>query len=178
MKRILLVVLTLTCVLSLLLFTNFADYDPQDEASIKQQEAIKTLKQLTPKVEKDNYNDPVISQLENDYISEYGGVYLDAEGILNVNIVGEAKNIKNLLKDSNVKYHNVKYTKKQLSEINNSLCDRLIELGISAMELDQANNKVIVYLENPDDTKKIDNIKKIIDSPAIEYKKFESEIKY
>jgi hypothetical protein len=59
--------------------------------------------------------------------------------------------------------------------INHSLCDRLSELGIKALELDEKNNEVIIYLSDLEDVQKIENIKKIEDSPAIEYQKMEGE---
>ncbi len=112
-----------------------------------------------------------VEYLRNTYPEEFGGSYFDAERNLNVNLVGDGKSIKELLKDKSVKYHTVKYSKKYLEEINNALCDKIQELGIILLMVDEPNNKVVIYLNNPEDTTAISNIKRIVDSPAIEYKK-------
>ncbi|MDR3601602.1 MAG: hypothetical protein P4L49_14165 [Desulfosporosinus sp.] len=147
----------------------------------KQDDANMVVNQIRPKVVKDESNLSKNIQFNNTYASEYGGAYIDEEGTLNVNIVGDGQNIKKLIESANTKaininYHSIKYSLQNLKDMDNSLCDRLVELGIKALEVDEKNNKLIIYLKDLQDTQKIQNIKKIIDSPAIEYQKMEGEI--
>lgn len=139
------------------------------------------VNQIQSKVVKDQSNPSKNIQFNNTYASEYGGAYIDEKGTLNVNIVGDGPNIKKLIESANtktinIKYHSVKYSLQNLKDMDNSLCDRLVELGIKALEVDEKNNKLIIYLKDLQDAQKIENIKKIIDSPAIEYQKMDGEI--
>ncbi len=109
--------------------------------------------------------------------NEYGGGYIDDEGFLNVNIVGNnAQKAKELTKGKQVKYHTVKYSLSDLKEIINTLNTKYYQLGIKRIELDEKNNKVNVYLDSLEESK-INSIKNIVDSEAVEIKKIESEIK-
>lgn len=109
--------------------------------------------------------------------NEYGGGYIDDEGFLNVNIVGNnAEKVKELTKGEQVKYHQVKYSLSDLKDIINTLNTKYYQLGIKRIELDEKNNKVNVYLDSLEESK-INSIKNIVDSEAIEIKKIESEIK-
>jgi hypothetical protein len=53
----------------------------------------------------------------------------------------------------------------------------MIELDISAIDLDEKENRVYVYLENIDDVK-LNRIKAVIDSPAIEFKEHKLKVQF
>lgn len=117
-----------------------------------------------------------------DHPENYAGAYLDEEGNLNINlvgdngIVGESDNdLRILVKDDKIKYHKVKYSLNHLDNIINSLNDKMVSLDIAAIELDEQNNKVYIYLNDLNNTQ-ISKIKKVIDSPAIEFKQQEQKI--
>ena len=115
------------------------------------------------------------SNINKEYPDNFGGSYIDKEGNLNINIVGEdANDIKALLKSDKVKYHKVKYSKNYLEELvdklNKCAIEHPDEFGIEQVVLSESNNKIIVYLRNMSDNE-INAVKKIVDSPAIEFAK-------
>jgi streptogrisin B len=97
----------------------------------------------------------------------FAGAYIDEDGNLNVNYVGDIEKVKNTLKLNNVNFHSAKYSYKHLEDITNKLSDKMIELGIKSVELDDRNNKVIITLDKFDKEKE-NRIKKEIDSPAMD----------
>lgn len=115
------------------------------------------------------FDDKSNLELQKKYLNEYGGSYLDEKGILNINILHGGRNIKKIIQNQNVKYHDVKFTYMYLKEIYNMLSEQMKDLNIYVVELDERNNKVIIYLKDLEDSQEIDKF--ISDLNAIEYKK-------
>lgn len=115
----------------------------------------------------------VIENVQDNYPDNYGGAYIDSNGILNINIVGDDSNIK---KDSNVIYHKVKFSLKDLNKAVDKLGKQMQTLGIGALGCDEEKNRVVVWLSNLDD-QTIDLIKSNVDNPEMlefEHKNWES----
>jgi uncharacterized protein YehS (DUF1456 family) len=108
--------------------------------------------------------------------ANYAGAYLDEEGNLNINLVDDTNvsgdsdsDLKSLVKDDSVKYHKVKYSYDHLNGIISKLNNKMIDLDINAIELDEQNNKIYIYLKDLSEIK-TSNIKKLINSSAVEFK--------
>lgn len=97
----------------------------------------------------------------------YAGSYVDEEGVFNINIVGAIDAFNN--KTGKIKFHSVDYSLKYLDEVAKFLTENMLDLGISAIEPNEKDNKVYIYLKDLDENKRI-RIKNVIDSPAIEAK--------
>jgi hypothetical protein len=110
-----------------------------------------------------------IDKLIKEYKDKYGGHFVDHEGNLTVNFVGEIESINEEMIFKNVKYNKVEFSLDYLKKVVNMLTNQMIDLEIAMIEINEKNNKVIVYIENIDESKK-NRVKKIIDSPAIEFK--------
>lgn len=120
----------------------------------------------------------LIKQLKNNYKDIYAGGYLDDESYFNANFI-EGANTEDIeeLKSNKVRIHYVKFSLIELERIIEALNKIIKDLGIAAVELDEKENKVYVYFENMDDTK-INKVKGIIDSPAIEFREQTLKIQY
>ncbi len=73
--------------------------------------------------------------------------------------------------------HPITYSREELEHISNKLSAKMIELGIKFMAIDETTNRVKVYLDKID-ASKISKIKKVIDSPAIEFIEQEINMSY
>jgi hypothetical protein len=109
--------------------------------------------------------------MKKPYPKEYGGAYIDKLGNLNINIVGNSiKKFKDIVSDNKIVYHRVKYPYFELERIINILNKKMMEMSISAIELDEVHNRVSVYLVDLNETN-IKKIKILINSNAIKFKK-------
>lgn len=111
----------------------------------------------------------VQQKFNSETATEYGGAYLDEEGNLNVNIVGEGKKVKELFENKDVNFHKVNYTYESLDSLYKLLSDDMLDLNISLVEVDQQNNKVVVYTEDIDNSEGIKKLTK--NSSALEVRK-------
>ncbi|WBW97502.1 hypothetical protein [Oceanirhabdus sp. W0125-5] len=112
----------------------------------------------------------LLDKLKNEYIDIFAGYYIDDEGKSNLNFVkgADITEIKDSIRDAiNINY--VKFSLNYLEEIIELLNDKMTELDIAVIELNQKENRVVVYLKDVEETK-INKIKAIIDSSAIEFK--------
>ena len=101
---------------------------------------------------------------------QYAGSYFEEsnnESIYHINMVGDADRLQQDLKLDKVKIHSVNYSLKYLTEVKNVLSDNMSDLGISAIAINEKENNISIYIKDIDDNK-LDSIKKVIDSPAIE----------
>lgn len=117
----------------------------------------------------------VQQKFNSETATEYGGAYLDEEGNLNVNIVGEGKKVKELFENKDVNFHKVNYTYESLDSLYKLLSDDMLDLNISLVEVDQQNNKVVVYTEDIDNSEGIKKLTK--NSSALEVRKKDFVIK-
>lgn len=116
------------------------------------------------------------NQKINEYDQFYAGAFIDDEGRLHVNVV-EGTDAEEVIgsKYRNAIIHYVKFSLKDLENIYEVLSDKMIELGISSIAVNEKENKVDVYINELDETN-INRIKEVIDSPAIVFK--ERDIKF
>ena len=125
----------------------------------------------------------VINEMNNLGLADaYSGSYINNDGKLIV-LLQEGQNtdkLKENLNQSEVEFASVKYSIKQLDEVQEKLDDKMIELGIEATERDEINNRIIVYLSSID-KKTINAIKNYMDlenEDIIEFKKMDAEISF
>ncbi|QTH42999.1 hypothetical protein J4772_00445 [Cohnella sp. LGH] len=105
----------------------------------------------------------------------YAGVYIDNEGILNVNVVGDVAKLKTLTAAEDIKYHQVKYTYAELEKGLLALQDKLAELSISQVGIDEIQNKLSIHVKELDD-QKIQAISKYIDPEIADFQKTVGEL--
>jgi hypothetical protein len=120
-------------------------------------------------------HEKIIEKLKTDknFAESYSGAYIDEEGNLNINVTNGYTNAESKVGVSGVKYHEAKRSYKKLTEVQNKLS--LKDLNVAATELDEKNNKVIVYLNNYDDAS-INNVTSILDDKdAVEFRKQDQE---
>lgn len=108
-------------------------------------------------------------QLKNnkEFNDNFAGVYIDEQGNLNVNYAGDVEKFKNSVKLDNVIFHAAKYQYNHLENVVNMLNNRMVELDIRSVELDEKNNKVVITIDKME-SNKVSKIKAIVDSPAME----------
>ena len=131
----------------------------------------------------------VINEMNNLGLADaYSGSYINNDGKLivllqegqNIDKLKENLSLKENLNQSEVEFASVKYSIKQLDEVQEKLDDKMIELGIEATERDEINNRIIVYLSSID-KKTINAIKNYMDlenEDIIEFKKMDAEISF
>ncbi|TYQ15295.1 UNVERIFIED_CONTAM: hypothetical protein Cloal_1729 [Acetivibrio alkalicellulosi] len=102
-------------------------------------------------------HEKILTEYKEDNLDYFGGFFLDDEGVLNINLVEDNKqkaennkqrNAKELVKGDNVKFHYVKHSLNTLNNTANVLANEMLSLGINAVEVDEINNAVIVYLDS------------------------------
>jgi hypothetical protein len=139
---------------------------------VKQGKAIEDYMVIREKLSKNN------SEKTPDY---YAGSYFDTEGNLVFNLVnndgGEIKGLfqKNNLDLTNIRFKKVNYSLTYLEKIIEKLNKNMLELAVTAIELDEENNKINVYVDSLSDVK-TNTIRKVFSTPAIEFKKQESSV--
>lgn len=121
------------------------------------------------KVTLNKINEDLINTMEFEYYNSFAGSYLDENG-LNINLVkgANAEEIK-VLNKYNAIIHYVDFSLTDLNKIISILSEKMKELDIEAVGLDERENKVIVYLDGIDEVK-IEKIKSVSNSTAIEFK--------
>lgn len=118
----------------------------------------------------------LLDKLKSEYTEVYAGIYIDDEGKTNINFVegADITEIEDSIRDAiNINY--VEFSLNFLEDIIELLNNKIIELDIALMVLSEKENKVVVYLRNLEETK-INKIKDIIDSSAIEFKEMIEKI--
>jgi len=109
--------------------------------------------------------------------SEYAGSFIDDYGNLNVNVTEDADYFAKKYNLSNVKYHTVDNSLKDLKSALKILKEKMSELSISGLGLNIKENKVEVYLkEITPETKKC--IGKYVDMPLVNIKISHSDFEY
>lgn len=102
-------------------------------------------------------HEKILTEYKEDHLDYFGGFFLDDEGFLNINLVEDNEqkaeknnqlNVKELVKGDNVKFRHVKYSLAELHNTTNVISNEMLTLGIKAVELDEINNAVVVYLES------------------------------
>lgn len=127
-----------------------------------------------PRMEK--YSDISKSILEKNFPSHYGGSFIDSNGILNINWVGDnEEEVKNLIKNSEVIVNKVQFTLNCLNEIKLSLRRNMSELNIKYMFVGIEENRVLIFVKDFTQVKKI---KEIVNLDAIQIVKTDAEIIY
>lgn len=167
-KRTLKIIVSIALFLGIIIcFNVFANTAKNEESEIvlKQKGAITNNKKLQDKL-----------NTMKDFEDKLGGKYIDENGVLNVNFVGDVNSIEKDMKIDGVKYHSVKHTLKELNDIMDILNNNHEEFGIMAAGVDEKLNKIIIELDNLD-SEIIDKIKKRVDPSAIEIKKREPNLK-
>lgn len=106
----------------------------------------------------------------NMYKDSFAGIYLDGDGILNVNLVSNLEEIKQLVGSDKIKYHLVTNSFRKLEETDKILTDRMKKLAITGLRINTEKNKVTVYLKEMDE-EKINNIKRLVDPNTVEFEK-------
>lgn len=125
----------------------------------------------------------VINEMNNLGLADaYSGSYIDNGGKLII-LLQEGQNtdkLKENLNQSEVEFASVKYSIRQLDEVQKKLDVKMMDLGIQATERDEINNRIIVYLSGLDE-KAINAIKNYMDlenEDIIEFKKMDAEISF
>ncbi len=105
------------------------------------------------------------------YPDNYAGSYIDDQGDLTVCVTGDNfDNIKDIVKNSKVKYQTKKsFSLNYLNKTIDKISKDMTTLDVSAVELDEKNNKIYVYVNNLNNEKE-EKIKELVNSPAIEIK--------
>ncbi len=168
-KKIILVILSVMILFSTFVVSSAANMGDISNREVNEIQAIENHVKILEYYQKNNFRN-------------FAGTYIDEEGYLNVNLVGnqavesnDEKSLKNILGASNVKFHNVTYSINDLDGAIASLNKIMVDQDISMIERDDQSNKVYVYLKDVNGTK-INDIKKIIDSPFIEFRESSAEI--
>lgn len=109
--------------------------------------------------------------LNKDLKNCYAGSYYDNTGVLNIKVTNNIlpEQIEKL-KNMKIKFSYAKFSLKYLEGLMDKFGSKMTSLGINAIELSQAKNRVYIYMEVLDEAR-IKAIKKIVDSPAIEFKR-------
>jgi hypothetical protein len=154
-------VLLLTVGTTSIVFGDNLESSSKTTALKKQTEALEKKVKIMEKIKKNKK-----------YEDDYAGSYIDEEGNLNINFVGE---VAEDLKIDKVKYHKVKYSLKHLDSVTTELTDSMVDLGITMIEPNEIDNKVYVYLKNIN-PEMINKVKKVFNSSAIEFKSQELTI--
>lgn len=118
-------------------------------------------------------NQPIsnlIVNLKLEHKNIYAGAYLDEQGVLNINLIKkdnyrEVEKI--VVKEARVHY--VDFTLEELDSIINTLNNKMLELEIKRIELDEKDNRIYIYFDNDDQYKK-NKVKAFINSPTIEFR--------
>ncbi|GKX29578.1 hypothetical protein SH1V18_20580 [Vallitalea longa] len=169
----LMVFFIMTIILTTNIFADISINNKTEEMYLQEEKSLQSYKQIQEII---NYNIELAEY--------YGGAYIDDEGYLNINIKNHDNkfNIEDtglkMIQDSNeaIKYHYVKKTKKELKEAVNKLNNRMKELAISQIELSEKNNKVYIYMNNIEDMERKEQIMKLVDSEAIEFKQTNKQL--
>lgn len=102
-------------------------------------------------------HEKILTEYKENHLDYFGGFFLDDEDVLNINLVEDNEqkaeknnqlNVKELVKGDNVKFRHVKYSLAELHNTTNVISNEMLTLGIKAVELDEINNAVVVYLES------------------------------
>lgn len=104
-----------------------------------------------------------VNKYKSLYPDNYGGAYIDENGILNINIVGDESSFS---KEPNVIYHKVKYTLVELQNALDKLTEKMQTLDIVTVGVDEEKNKVIVTVKSMD-SQTVDLIKKTVSDPDL-----------
>ncbi|NBI28990.1 S1 family peptidase [Chengkuizengella marina] len=166
-KKIVSFLVAVLLVVSIVSGSVYAEKSPNDELNvllIKESKALKINKDVKKKV-KDNKK----------YEDDYAGVYIDDDGILNINLVNNVEEVSNLIDSNEVKYNKVKNSFKKLDQTMKFLTPRMNELGITSLSLDEMKNKVVIYLKQPDE-KAIKKINKLVEKGAVEIQEQKLEV--
>jgi hypothetical protein len=172
----------ITCIIAIMLFyanaTNATSNINQinlDSILENQEIAVEEYQMIREKLKKG-----IISS------ANYGGAYIDDEGNLNVNIVLPNKNAekgyvnslkKRISENSNVKFHFVEHSFKELERTKNSLSKYMSELGINMISVDERTNKVSIFVDNIQSrTNKIQSTVK--DSSSIEIQESDASVSF
>ncbi|MDF2557964.1 MAG: hypothetical protein K0R71_1792 [Bacillales bacterium] len=132
--------------------------------------------QLNKSFDIDSQN--TLKRLKKDYPNSFGGLFIDENSILTLCIVKGEKtlNIQELESAGfHIKY--VEYPIKHLYSIIDNLTPKMERLKITSLELDEKNNRVNIYFKNLS-SKKIANVKKYVESNAVNFKESLGEITY
>ncbi|GIP18517.1 hypothetical protein J40TS1_41590 [Paenibacillus montaniterrae] len=106
----------------------------------------------------------------------YGGVFIDSNGELNINLTGNVDTIQALIQQDGIQYHQVQHSIKKLEETISKLEGRMLELDIVQLSLDDEKNKVVVYVRDMDENK-IKRINQYIDPETVKYENAVGEIR-
>lgn len=115
-----------------------------------------------------------LAKFRDDHNNIYGGSYIDQKGYINLMLI-EGTKVKDIpeLSNDRVIVHYVKYTYKELENILNLFNPRIQELGIFSIGINDEKNNVEILIQDMTD-EKINKIKKVYDSPAIEFNNLDS----
>lgn len=105
----------------------------------------------------------IVNKYKSLYPDNYGGAYIDENGTLTINIVGDESSVS---KDPNVIYHKVKYTLFELQNAADKLTEKMLTLDIVTIGVDEEKNKVIVTIKEMD-PQTIDLIIKTVANPDL-----------
>ncbi len=164
-KKLFILAICMFLMTSTTIYAGVQPNDPNKEIS-KQEKAIKSYKNF---VEKRNLN--------KEYTDSYAGAYIDDQGNLNINIVGDFSKLKSNVNDNNIKYNNAKWSMNQLEKALEKINKNMDALNIKATELDEKNNTIIVYMKDINN----ESMKKIIEEssfPDITFKQTDLEISF
>lgn len=129
-----------------------------------QADALQQYTIVTAKIKKHNLED------------SYGGVFIDNNGELNINLTGNVDAIQALIKQDGIYYHQVRHSIKKLEETISKLEGRMLELDIVQLSLDEEKNKVVVYVRDMDENK-MNRINQYIDPETVKYENAVGEIR-
>mgnify|MGYP000937104890 CR=1 FL=1 len=169
-KNFLVIILSFSLLLLLVPSASFGSSNSDETEKLQEASVMRTYEK-------------VINEMNNLGLADaYSGSYIDNGGKLII-LLQEGQNtdkLKENLNQSEVEFASVKYSIKQLDEVQEQLDDKMIELGIKATERDEINNRIIVYLSSID-KKTINAIKNYMDlenEDIIEFKKMDAEISF
>lgn len=166
MKRIF---LSIILIVSVAMGIASAADDPSQSLKLSPRE------QLEQKAIENNIQLQKALKLNESINDSYAGVYIDDEGILNVNFVGDVTKIKSFTEIDNVKYHQVEHTYEELEKGMIALQDKMVDLNITLVAIDEKQNKLAIHVKELDD-KKIQAINQYVDSEISDFQNSVGEL--
>lgn len=191
-------ILTTTCLCIALLFTSIGfaaaidmGYQTEEESMAHYDEVfLKNQEKACESYLKLNKSfGDVVNRKASDYPDYYGGAFINDDGNLVIYVKGDVDKYKEDFKKragtDEIYFKNCTYSYKELTEIMDTLNayklenqDDSIYANFNNYAIVDAENRIVVELDNYDDEQIKAFKKQIIDSPAIEFKKASGKIEF
>jgi hypothetical protein len=118
-------------------------------------------------------SDQIQSDVESDISlkNKFGGIYIDKDGNLNVLYVGDYVGLE--VESEKIIFHQAVYTKEHLLNVYSRLSEKMEDLSLCSVSIDEINNKVIVCIDDTSDLNIVNEIQEFENSESIEIQEFD-----